>query len=1188
MKKRIAFTVDVEARQHSAEKDHVNRLIWGKVNNEELGLGLMMSLAEKCGARLTCFLDYAERDTYGEELLDVGREIARRGHDLQGHMHVAHFNDAFLKERGISRIIDLRKLDRHTADAYVERLTEAHSRVSSKPLLAFRGGGYFMNYPLLESLKSHGFLLDAGYNPIRIQYRDLGEALRAPFFWSNGIFEVPVSALPYLRGHGRKIDYNFNAIHLFGKGDALDCAQRHKAFLKAFFHRFGEQAIATLVLHSFSFLKKDKKGFFTIPLSDAPGKFEAVLAELSEEYEFITLGDLACELEREKSSANPETVEMESFSSHCSICWTPTERFEDYNKKGLKRLCPTCRSLERQRVFMELYEAGTFGERILENKRILHVSPSAVERTIFKQIPGVDVVTVDVRPNVGTDVVANISEMPEVDTGAFDIVFACGMFWAVEHFSEAVAELGRILKPGGVIFAQDKLTPACKTVTLTDKSDITSYYGQEAHDSWRVGTYRNFGELDYAEQFSPYFQGKMHFGKDAATGLPVHWFFGQRKDITPLDDTTATSPDEAVSLTAPLPADQANSGAGRDIPKPLEDGELTAVLRSGGHARFSPQRGELGLFFTGSGKINPEMLNLSLKARRMLRFQDDWSINEEDRKGLSYTPTFALWPQNVRMPYGDISFKYMDPFIEADFEQLGSTDDNGGFVRKMLRGVFAFHDVFSFWEERSLLPEHVHELLWGDAVTGARFAVLTYLLQRAPDERLWRIALDHYLLLASDVFYNPRHNHGFFQNLAMLTFCLSFPHVIGTSVMREVTENRIIALLRDRVSKDGVFKEHSTTYHMLFMLWHHNLLSHFPLRPKCHAVVAEYVQKMVRRAHDFLLPDGRFAPLGDLCRREVSPFLGKILDNMPSETQSQPFYTLPSSGYGFMRGFCKERPEEDSRVMFCGAFHSRAHKHCDDLHFVWSEGRDTLLTEAGFYSYSASMPKDDPRRAKGFWYSDPRRIYIESAHAHNVVEMDGESYSRAVKPFYGALAMQKGWASEHAAYLAAEWRRPEKYIQRRALILHPRHWLLVLDVLLPQKDAGSEHLFSQWFQLDPSARLLEELPGHRLFAIGETRMFCHDFSGASTSVHRGEEQPRMQGWHEEAGSSLTPSWSVAHHLRGTEARFAALFSIGRPCLDLKLAASSESLTITLAFDDGRENGISLPGILQNFASGETN
>ena len=35
---------------------------------------------------------------------------------------------------------------------------------------------------------------------------------------------------------------------------------------------------------------------------------------------------------------------------------------------------------------------------------------------------------------------------------------------------------------------------------------------------------------------------------------------------------------------------------------------------------------------------------------------------------------------------------------------------------------------------------------------------------------------------------------------------------------------------------------------------------------------------------------------------------------------------------------------------------------------------------------------------QGFWYGDPNRVFVESTHAHNTVEVGGESYNRSPVP----------------------------------------------------------------------------------------------------------------------------------------------------------------------------------------------
>ncbi len=88
MKRRVMLTVDVEAQPARAEREHIDRLIYGNFpGGTDLGIGRMFDIADRYDIRLTCFLDYAEYYLYGDALLDVGRYIVSRQQDLQVHLH---------------------------------------------------------------------------------------------------------------------------------------------------------------------------------------------------------------------------------------------------------------------------------------------------------------------------------------------------------------------------------------------------------------------------------------------------------------------------------------------------------------------------------------------------------------------------------------------------------------------------------------------------------------------------------------------------------------------------------------------------------------------------------------------------------------------------------------------------------------------------------------------------------------------------------------------------------------------------------------------------------------------------------------------------------------------------------------------------------------------------------------------
>ena len=252
---------------------------------------------------------------------------------------------------------------------------------------------------------------------------------------------------------------------------------------------------------------------------------------------------------------------------------------------------------------------------------------------------------------------------------------------------------------------------------------------------------------------------------------------------------------------------------------------------------------------------------------------------------------------------------------------------------------------------------------------------------------------------------------------------------------------------------------------------------------------------------------------------------------------------------------CSERilsaSHDPSFIVIGGAFHSHTHKHCDDLGFVWSEGRQNILIDPGQQISDRTLLSTGRLCEKGFFYSAPNCVFAESAHAHNVVEINGESWSRRDNP-YGVLPLNGRQLSKRHWLLEGEWQRPEGFRQERRLILSPGRWLLVLDNLDPLHTAPPEPtVFTQWFHLDPSAELQERRAQTVVFGLPGGRQLCCQSLLPVTRLtcHKGEITPRLQGWVAETSTTLVPAWVLGWHQENAQAMFATLFSLIGPCLE---------------------------------------
>lgn len=291
MTQKIMLTVDVEAFPARASGDPVDQLIWGRFPSGDFGIGTMMDAGDRHGAGVTMFLDYSEANIHGEGILDVGREVVRRGHDLALHLHLDFFPAEMLASAGLLQRTLLNEISEDQAMFVLDALHEIHAKVTSRPLLSYRGGGYRYDLPFLRALVRQGIPISSNYNLAALdQPFDFGET--GPFLWDNGTVEVPVSTLRNFRKRDRHVHFNFD-ISLFSGQSIPAAVQTSRDFLAEIRRRTGDDSIACFVLHSRSFLKMDANGKFSIPIEDAPDRLDAMLKAWKEDgAEFVTSPDI--------------------------------------------------------------------------------------------------------------------------------------------------------------------------------------------------------------------------------------------------------------------------------------------------------------------------------------------------------------------------------------------------------------------------------------------------------------------------------------------------------------------------------------------------------------------------------------------------------------------------------------------------------------------------------------------------------------------------------------------------------------------------------------------------------------------------------------------------------------------------------------------------------------------------------
>ncbi|MGE9986068.1 methyltransferase domain-containing protein [Desulfovibrio sp. SGI.169] len=1107
--RRIAITVDVEAHAFRAENDHINRLIWGRQHGREQGIGCMMDMADKYGVPITFFVDYPEYEIYGEKILDVAREVMQRGHDAQPHCHAEYLAKKFFdtENPGAAR---LGIATQTQTDNIAEYLVELHTRATSFAPVAHRSRGYELSAPYLDSLKNAGFTLDASYS-LSCKRDPLRLGLRGPFRFSNGLLEIPVPFVPYFQNAGPLIPWNFNH-RCFLTPDMEENLQRHEAFLDAWFKRHGDGAVATLVMHSWSFWKMDSRGLFTIPDDAGVELFERLLDILKTKYEIVALGRPT---ENEEACCDQERVDARLAVDHCPVCYEPVSHFQD--DSAPKRRCPFCQSLERHRTLVDLVYSGAFGPQVFHEKNILHIAPIWPESLLLRRMRKCRVTTLNIQP--GCDMQADIQNMPEVADGSFDIVLASGVFRHVKDLDKALAEIARVLRPGGLLLCSDSLENADYGREITDEAEQISWYGKEKLDAYGIGDFRRFGCKDWEEAFKPYFYTRVFKAEDKATGVPAWWMVCVPRNA---------GADSALMLSAPLLAGNAA--------RILLDASAAPIRY------FLPDFQDWPSYRSNFDAQNLDWLKETIFVLQFTPISQVCSLKASLDFPLRY-------PSHIH-PYPFQSFTYLLHELQTD-----TNCGDSAALQRLSREIERWIDAYGFSSCSYAWDRHTRWMVWHDTATGLRLDFMAYLLLRIlplPEysdefiEKVFRSAIDHFLILCAENFLQKQSNHGVIQMISLLAFCRGMQFLGCIQEATHLASLRLHSMFTTLATGDGMWKEHSSSYqaYMVRILdMAQTFLAGTPWVLNCGDKMRNCLACLIK-------PDGNLAEFGDTEPEPYSLIKPVVAQAISFCEPLQNITLLSESGYVFLHTQSATNSGKNSFLAMSGAFHSIVHKHCDDLSFIWSEGKQNLLVDSGMQSSYEGILYSGPLWEKGFDYSVPNRVYSESIHAHNCVEINGESYSRRLKP-YGALPLSGRQLSETCWLLKGEWQRPEGFRQVRRLVFSPTRWLLILDELepLPAYTPG-ETKFSQWFHLDASLDVISREQNSSCAILHEKRrLHCQSLGSGELSWHKGEFAPRLQGWQAtESTRWLESSWAIGVHQQGKTARFATLFSLCGPCI----------------------------------------
>ena len=143
--------------------------------------------------------------------------------------------------------------------------------------------------------------------------------------------------------------------------------------------------------------------------------------------------------------------------------------------------CPRCRSYERHRMTLLYLRSQT--DLLQKGGRMLHVAPERILQPIFRGLPNVDYVSIDLFSPMA-DVRMDLTKMYFQDQ-SFDWIMCSHVLEHIPDDRKAMAELLRVLKPGGaailLVPINEGMEKTDEDHSVTDPRERLRRWGQEDH-----------------------------------------------------------------------------------------------------------------------------------------------------------------------------------------------------------------------------------------------------------------------------------------------------------------------------------------------------------------------------------------------------------------------------------------------------------------------------------------------------------------------------------------------------------------------------------------------------------------------------------------------------------------------------------------------------------------------------------
>jgi hypothetical protein len=467
-------------------------------------------------------------------------------------------------------------------------------------------------------------------------------------------------------------------------------------------------------------------------------------------------------------------------------------------------------------------------------------------------------------------------------------------------------------------------------------------------------------------------------------------------------------------------------------------------------------------------------------------------------------------------------------------------------------------DIADGWIGRFVISSVKDDFAWYDMAVGQRATKLAYMLRRlvdidAPTDQIFRFILAseiHYSELSNNERIAVHSNHGLFQMAGLLSLCHNLPWMLKSSGGIEFAEEILQKMLSEHFAEDGLHLEHSPDYH-LYMVNHLQSLKDSGWLSQKFEPILTLVNSVVDAAEWMPTPNHHVIPIGDtannvLMTKRWAGYQGNL--NLGTKL-------FPIGGL-FIHN--SQMQSSISQLIFSAQFHSRQHKHADQLSVLYNLFGQPLLVDPGTFTYQ---------------YDIPERMYCESTRGHNTVEIDGLNYSRFRQDVFGSAMTLVAKAGDcviaegkvkHTRLISSAIPNnkikstdavPVDISHRRIVIERPGYFLAIIDEVI----SDEEHEYIPWYHFHPDLSVRKDTSTRLAVVSDEGQKYCqiqcydNDSNNIGHIESKGQKNPSLQGWYSRNGRELIENCAIGFPLVGNSHLWTTVFDFnmqktGKPYL----------------------------------------